>query len=65
MWNRCILDDDSRMSFLSGSYVTLTNMSDEDLNRIIEMKLSPVNVSVHTTDPELRVRMMGNPAPQR
>ncbi len=54
-------DDDSRMSFLSGSYVTLTNMSDEDLDRIIEMKLSPVNVSVHTTDPELRVRMMGNP----
>lgn len=54
-------DDDSRMSFLSGSYVTLTNMSDEDLDRIIEMKLSPVNVSVHTTDPDLRVRMMGNP----
>lgn len=54
-------DDDSRMSFLSGSYVTMTNMTDEDIDRIIEMKMSPVNVSVHTTNPELRVKMMGNP----
>ena len=54
-------DDDSRMSFLSGSYVTLTNMADADLDRICQMHLSPINVSVHTTDPELRVKMMGNP----
>ena len=54
-------DDDSRMSFLSGSYVTLTNMSDGDIDRVCEMRLSPINVSVHTTDPELRVKMMGNP----
>lgn len=53
-------DDDSRMSFLTGSYITLTNLSDEDVSRIIEMKISPVNVSVHTTDPELRCKMMNN-----
>lgn len=53
-------DDDSRMSFLTGSYITLTNLSDEDVNRIIEMKISPINVSVHTTDPELRCKMMNN-----
>ena len=55
-----VKDDDSRMSFLTGSYVTLTNMSDADVDRIIEMKMSPVNVSVHTTDPELRCKMMKN-----
>lgn len=62
---RCTLyfkDDDSRMSFLSGSYITLTNLSESDIARIVEMKTSPVNISVHTTDPELRVRMMKNPA---
>ena len=53
-------DDDSRMSFLTGSYITLTNLSDRDVDRIIEMKMSPVNVSVHTTDPELRCMMMKN-----
>ncbi len=53
-------DDDSRMSFLTGSYVTLTNLSDADVDRIIAMKMSPVNISVHTTDPELRCRMMNN-----
>ena len=53
-------DDDSRMSFLTGSYITLTNLSDEDVRRIIEMKISPINVSVHTTDPELRCKMMNN-----
>ena len=53
-------DDDSRMSFLTGSYITLTNLSDADVDRIIEMKMSPVNISVHTTDPELRCRMMNN-----
>ena len=53
-------DDDSRMSFLTGSYITLTNLSDKDVDRIIEMKMSPVNVSVHTTDPALRCEMMKN-----
>ena len=53
-------DDDDRLSFLHGNYVTLTNLKDEDIDRIIEMHLSPVNVSVHTTNPELRVKMMKN-----
>lgn len=53
-------DDDSRLSFLHGNYITLTNLSRQDIDRIIEMHISPVNVSVHTTDPELRVRMMRN-----
>ncbi len=54
-------DDDSRLSFLHGNYVTLTNMTDEDIDRIIKMRLSPVHISVHTTNPELRVAMMKNP----
>ena len=54
-------DDDSRLSFLFGNYVTLTNLSDADVERLITMKISPVNVSVHTMNPELRVRMMKNP----
>ena len=53
-------DDDSRLSFLHGNYVTLTNMTDEDIDRIIKMHISPINVSVHTTNPELRCRMMNN-----
>ncbi len=53
-------DDDSRLSFLHGNYVTLTNMTDEDISRIIKMHISPVNVSVHTTNPQLRVSMMKN-----
>ncbi|MBQ7172855.1 MAG: DUF512 domain-containing protein [Clostridia bacterium] len=53
-------DDDDRLSFLHGNYVTLTNLHDEDIDRIIEMHLSPVNISVHTTNPELRVQMMKN-----
>lgn len=52
-------DDDARLSFLQGNYVTLTNMSQEDVDRIIRMKLN-INVSVHTTNPELRCRMMNN-----
>lgn len=56
-----VKDDDSRMSFLFGSYVTLTNLTEEDIRRIIKMRLSPINISVHTTDPELRVRMLKNP----
>ncbi|MBR5233571.1 MAG: DUF512 domain-containing protein [Clostridia bacterium] len=54
-------DDDSRLSFLFGNYVTLTNMSESDIDRIIEMHISPVNISVHTMNPELRVQMMKNP----
>ncbi|MDD6312453.1 MAG: DUF512 domain-containing protein [Firmicutes bacterium] len=53
-------DDDTRLSFLMGNYVTLTNTSFEELDRIIKMHISPVNVSVHTTNPELRVKMLGN-----
>jgi len=52
-------DDDARLSFLQGNYVTLTNMKQEDVDRIIAMKLN-INVSVHTTNPELRVKMMHN-----
>ncbi len=53
-------DDDARLSFLQGNYVTTTNMSDHDIDRIIRMKMSPINISVHTTNPALRVRMMNN-----
>ena len=53
-------DDDSRLSFLHGNYITLTNLHDEDIDRILEMHISPVNISVHTTNPELRVMMMKN-----
>ena len=53
-------DDDSRLSFLFGNYITLTNLSEHDVERIIRMHISPVNVSVHTTDPALRCRMMNN-----
>ena len=53
-------DDDSRLSFIHGNYITLTNLSDRDIDRIIEMHITPINVSVHTTDPELRVKMMKN-----
>lgn len=53
-------DDDSRLSFLFGNYITLTNMSEHDVDRIIKMHISPINISVHTTNPELRVKMMGN-----
>ena len=53
-------DDDSRLSFLFGNYVTLTNLSEHEISRIIKMHISPINVSVHTTNPALRVKMMGN-----
>lgn len=53
-------DDDSRLSFLQGNYVTLTNMSDEDIERIIKYRLSPINVSFQTTNPELRCKMLGS-----
>ena len=53
-------DDDSRLSFLQGNFVTLTNMKDEDIDRIIKYRISPINISVHTTNPELRVKMLKN-----
>ena len=53
-------DDDSRLSFLQGNYVTLTNMGEADIERIVRMKLSPINVSVHATEPELRCQLLGN-----
>lgn len=58
-------DDDTRLSFLMGNYVTLTNVKDEELERIVKMRMSPVNVSVHTTSPTLRVKMLGNPRADR
>ena len=54
-------DDDSRLSFLFGNYITLTNLTDAEAERIIKMHISPVNISVHTMNPELRVKMMANP----
>lgn len=54
-------DDDSRLSFLFGNYITMTNLTDKDVDRIIQMHISPVNISVHTMNPELRVSMMKNP----
>ena len=53
-------DDDSRLSFLFGNYITLTNLTDHEIDRIINMHISPINVSVHTTNPELRCKMMNN-----
>lgn len=53
-------DDDTRLSFLQGNYVTLTNMSAEDIDRLISMRVSPINISVHTTNPELRCKMLTN-----
>ncbi|MBN2795472.1 MAG: DUF512 domain-containing protein [Clostridia bacterium] len=53
-------DDDSRLSFLQGNFVTLTNLKQRDLERIVEYRISPLNVSIHTTDPELRVKMLKN-----
>ncbi|MBQ9766391.1 MAG: DUF512 domain-containing protein [Lachnospiraceae bacterium] len=53
-------DDDSRLSFLQGNYITLTNMKDKDINRIIRYHLAPINISVQTTNPELRCKMLSN-----
>ena len=53
-------DDDSRLSFLFGNYITLTNITEHEIERIIKMHISPINISVHTTNPELRVKMMTN-----
>lgn len=53
-------DDDSRLSFLQGNYITLTNLSEKDMSQIIRYHLSPINISVHTTNPELRCKMLNN-----
>lgn len=53
-------DDDSRLSFLQGNYITLTNMNENDVERIIRYNLSPINISVHTTNPKLRCKMLNN-----
>ncbi len=53
-------DDDSRLSFMQGNYITLTNMKDKDIDRIIRLKLAPINISVQTTNPELRCKMLNN-----
>ncbi len=54
-------DDDSRLSFMQGNFVTLTNLSDDQIQRIVNYRISPINVSVHTTDPGLRIRLLKNP----
>ena len=54
-------DDDARLSFLTGNYITLTNLSDREIQRIIDLKIGPIHVSVHATEPELRARILGNP----
>ena len=54
-------DDDARLSFLLGNYITLTNLSKREIRRIIDLHISPINVSVHTTDPALRCKMLRNP----
>ena len=53
-------DDDARLSFLLGNYITMTNLSDREIQRICDLHISPINVSVHTTNPELRVKMLRN-----
>ena len=53
-------DDDSRLSFLQGNYITLTNMKEKDIDRIIKFHLAPINISIHTTNPQLRVKMLHN-----
>lgn len=54
-------DDDARLSFLTGNYITLTNLSEREIQRIIDLRVSPINISVHATNPELRCRLLGNP----
>ena len=53
-------DDDSRLSFLQGNFITMTNMGDREIDKMIKYRISPVNVSVHTTNPQLRIKMLGN-----
>jgi putative radical SAM enzyme (TIGR03279 family) len=54
-------DDDARLSFLTGNYITLTNLSEREIQRIMDLHISPINVSVHATEPELRAKLLGNP----
>lgn len=56
-----VKDDDARMSFLLGNYISMTNLSEEDVQRILRMHISPINISVQTTNPKLRVEMLQNP----
>jgi len=58
-------DDDTRLSFFQGNYVTFTNLSDEEIDRIIRLRISPINISVHTMNPDLRVKMLKNPKAAR
>lgn len=58
-------DDDARLSFLTGNYITLTNLSEREIQRICDLKVSPINVSVHATDPKLRAYLLGNPEGER
>ena len=58
-------DDDARLSFLQGNYITLTNLTDREAQRIIDLRISPINVSVHTTDPQLHCTMLGNKNAER
>ena len=60
-----VKDDDWRLSFIMGNYVTLTNVSEEEFGRILKRRVSPLYVSVHATDPELRVKLMSNPTAGR
>ncbi len=53
-------DDDARLSFLMGNYITLTNLSQRELQRVIDLRISPLNISVHATNPELRAKMLGH-----
>ena len=55
-----IKDDDSRLSFLQGNFITMTNMKDKDIDKMIKYRISPVNISVHSTNPDLRVKMLNN-----
>ncbi|MCL2350096.1 MAG: DUF512 domain-containing protein [Defluviitaleaceae bacterium] len=56
-----VKDDDYRLSFLHGNYITLTNMNQSDIDRILEHHISPINISIHATEPDLRIKMMNNP----
>ena len=58
-------DDDTRLSFFQGNYVTFTNLDDDEIERIIRLRISPINISVHTMNPELRVKMLKNPKAAR
>jgi len=58
-------DDDARLSFLMGNYITMTNLSDREIRRIKDLRVSPLNISVHATDPEVRSFLLGNPAGAR